>query len=49
VVIFGDDRAKFGTPEKDYREKSVCVTGKIENYNGKPEIVVTEPGQIKTQ
>jgi hypothetical protein len=34
-------------PEKDYPEKENCVTGKFENYNGKPEIIVTEPQQIK--
>ena len=47
VVIFGEDRAKFGTPEKDYLDKDICVTGKIEDYNGKPQIVISEPGQIK--
>jgi hypothetical protein len=49
VVIFGENRAKFGTPEKDYLDKNICVTGKIEDYNGKPEIIVTEPQQIKAE
>jgi len=48
-VIHILDRAKFGTPEKDYLDKDVCVTGEIQNYNGKPEIVLTEPEQIKLQ
>jgi len=48
AVIFGENRAKFGAPEKDYLEKDICVTGKIEDYNGKPQIVVTDPQQIKT-
>jgi hypothetical protein len=47
AVIFGENRAKFGAPEKDYLDKDICVTGKIEDYNGKPEIIVTEPQQIK--
>jgi hypothetical protein len=47
AVIFGENRAKFGTPEKDYLDKHICVTGKIEDYNGKPQIIVTEPQQIK--
>jgi hypothetical protein len=47
AVIFGENRAKFGAPEKEYLEKDICVTGKIEDYNGKPEIIITEPQQIK--
>jgi micrococcal nuclease len=47
AVIFGENRAKFGTPEKDYLHRDICVTGKIEDYNGKPQIVVTEPQQIQ--
>jgi micrococcal nuclease len=44
-----ENRSKFGTPEKDYKDKDICVTGKIENYRGKPEIVLTDPQQIKVQ
>src|SRR2546425_11283820 len=29
VVIFGDDRPKFGTPEKSLQGKRICVTGVI--------------------
>jgi hypothetical protein len=47
AVIFGENRAKFGAPEKDYLDRDICVTGKIEDYNGKPQIIVTEPQQIK--
>jgi DNA/RNA endonuclease YhcR with UshA esterase domain len=49
AVIFGEDRAKFGAPEKDYLGKDICVIGKIEDYNGKPQIVVSEPKQIKAE
>jgi DNA/RNA endonuclease YhcR with UshA esterase domain len=49
AVIFGENRAKFGTPEKDYLAKDICVIGKIQDYRGKPEIIVTEPAQIKAQ
>ncbi len=49
AFIAGDNRAKFGTPEKEYLEKDICVTGKIQEYNGKPEIVLTEPQQVKVQ
>jgi micrococcal nuclease len=47
AVIFGENRAKFGTPEKDYLDKDICVAGKIEEYNGKPQIVVSDASQIK--
>jgi DNA/RNA endonuclease YhcR with UshA esterase domain len=46
IVIWGDDRAKFGTPEATYANKRVCVTGTIEEYRGKPEIVATDPSQL---
>ncbi len=49
AVIFGDDRAKFGKPEETYLQKSVCVSGKIEDYRGKPQVVLTDPKQIRMQ
>ena len=47
VLIWGSDRPKFGDPEEAYRRKHVCVTGKISDYKGVPEIVAYEPSQIK--
>jgi hypothetical protein len=38
ILIWGSDRAKFGTPETKYKDERVCVTGKITSYRGKPEI-----------
>jgi hypothetical protein len=49
IVIWGTDRAKFGTPEATYAGKRVCVTGTIQEYRGRPEIVATDPSQIVTQ
>ncbi len=49
VVIWGNDRSKFGRPEEGYRGKSICVTGKIETFRGSPEVVASDPGQIKIQ
>ena len=46
IVIWGNDRSKFGRPEVDYREKRICVTGKIAEYRGKPEIVADDPKQL---
>ena len=47
VVIWGNNRSKFGSPEIDYKGKRVCVSGKITAYAGLPEIVADEPKQIK--
>lgn len=49
ILIWGQDRPKFGAPESTYRDGNVCVTGKISSYRGTPEIVATEPGQIVVQ
>jgi hypothetical protein len=46
AVVYGENRAKFGNPETGLRGKRICVTGKISDYQGKPEIVLTEPGQL---
>jgi micrococcal nuclease len=48
IVIWGNNRSKFGSPENDYKGKRVCVSGKITAYAGLPEIVADEPKQIKT-
>jgi hypothetical protein len=46
ALIFASDRAKFGTPEKTAQGKDICVTGKIEMYQGKPQIVLKDPKQL---
>jgi DNA/RNA endonuclease YhcR with UshA esterase domain len=46
ALILGSDRAKFGTPEKTLQGKQICVSGKIRLYDGKPEIMLTEPKQL---
>jgi DNA/RNA endonuclease YhcR with UshA esterase domain len=46
AVIFGDDRARFGTPETSLRGKRICVTGQIRDYRGKPEIILNDPSQL---
>lgn len=48
LLIKGDDRKKFkGNPEEDLKDKKVCVTGTLIDYKGKPEIIITDPAQIK--
>ena len=46
IVIWGENRSKFGTPEEKYRDKDICATGTITSYRGLPEMVLTDPGQI---
>lgn len=47
VVIFGADCGKFQTkPEEAWKIRTICVTGKISEYLGKAQIVVTRPEQV---
>jgi DNA/RNA endonuclease YhcR with UshA esterase domain len=34
-------------PETEYKGKHICVTGKIAEYRGAPEIVADAPKQIR--
>lgn len=49
ALIWGADRAKFGSPEAKYRDLRICVNGKISSFRGTPEIIVSEPSQIAIQ
>jgi DNA/RNA endonuclease YhcR with UshA esterase domain len=40
--------AQFSNPQQ-YDGRTVTVTGKIQLYKGKPEIIVTSPSQISAQ
>jgi S1/P1 Nuclease len=48
VVIYGSDRGGFTyQPENYLPGKTICVTGLIKRFKGKPEIVVTRQDQIR--
>jgi DNA/RNA endonuclease YhcR with UshA esterase domain len=50
VLIWGSDRGKFEKPpETLYSGKEICVTGMIQSYQGRPEIIVKDPGQIRVK
>ncbi len=50
AVIFSYYLHKFiQTPEIDYEGKIVRVRGKIQEYKGKPEIILKEPSQIEVR
>jgi DNA/RNA endonuclease YhcR with UshA esterase domain len=47
-VIFSDDAPKF--PDIDSLEgKTVDITGPIKSYQGRPEIILNDPAQIKAK
>ncbi|MBD3348385.1 MAG: hypothetical protein GF400_04205 [Candidatus Eisenbacteria bacterium] len=47
VVIWARSRPRFEVPpERLYDGKSICVTGLVETYRGKPQIEVTSPDQV---
>ncbi len=49
VLIWGIDRPKFpAPPESTFTAgKRVCVTGRVTDYRGKPEIIVRNPEEIR--
>jgi hypothetical protein len=49
ILIWGENRDKFGAPEEKYRDKQVCVTGKIAEYRSEPEIIASDPAQISIE
>jgi DNA/RNA endonuclease YhcR with UshA esterase domain len=49
VLIWGENRSKFGAPESEYKGKRICVTGKITEYKGAAEIVANDPHQLKIE
>jgi hypothetical protein len=46
AVIFSTESHKFPNP-KQYENKTVEITGLLRSYQGRPEIVINDPGQIK--
>jgi hypothetical protein len=46
VVIWIQDRSRFGTPQRRYLGKTICVRGLVEAYGGVAEIEASSPGQI---
>lgn len=50
IVIFAKDIPAFKPSiEELYNHKNICVTGVVKDYNGKPEIIITKPGEIIVQ
>ena len=47
VVIWGRYRDKFEKPGAKYKDKEICVKGKIEEHRGSPQIEARDPAQIE--
>jgi hypothetical protein len=48
ILVWDDARKLFKkAPEEYYRGVLVCITGKIQMFNQKPLIIVTNPNQIQ--
>lgn len=49
AIIWGDSRANFDNPERRYKGKHVCVTGKIKSYQSTAEIILYSKSQISVK
>ena len=48
VVIWGDTRDNFPfAPEVEYDNRTICVTGLIETFEGVPQIIADRPSDIE--
>ena len=47
VVIWIENRSRFGAPERTYRGRTICVRGLVSTYAGVPEIEAKSPAQIR--
>ncbi len=46
VIIFKRDRDKFSYNPLDLKDKTICITGMVVMYKGKPEIVIKNESEI---
>ena len=47
ALIWGEHRGKFDYDPESLLGKTICVSGTITEFKGKPEIKVSEPSQIR--
>ena len=47
VIVWGADRGAFSTaPEDAYDGESLCVTGDVAEYEGRPQLEISNPEQV---
>ena len=49
VVIWGENRHLFAQPEKSLKGRYICVTGRIDEYKGKPQLVLRSPAHLNIE
>ena len=49
ALIWGSNRGAFSYAPESLAGRKICVTGEIELYKGKPEIIVSGPEQIQVR
>jgi hypothetical protein len=47
AVVWGNNRRQFQPPPESWQDKSLCVTGPVELYQQRPQIVVISPSQLR--
>jgi len=47
ILIWGENRHNFTSPERKYTNQRICVTGYIELHKGLPEIEIEDSGQLR--
>lgn len=48
AIIFADDTSKFESSDY-YKDKYLCVTGRIKLFKGRPEIILKDPNQLREE
>ncbi|GMV77229.1 MAG: hypothetical protein AMXMBFR79_03640 [Chitinophagaceae bacterium] len=50
IVIYGENRDKFkNAPEVFYSNKNVCIKGLVQEFKGKPQIIIKKENEIITE
>jgi len=47
AVVWGTDRAQFQPTLESWHGKALCVTGPVELFQQRPQIVVSSPSQLR--
>lgn len=49
AVIWGNDRDRFQDPPENLQGQRICVSGRVELYKGRPQIIVSSPTQVVSE
>lgn len=48
ALIWEEDRPKFQRAPESHLGERICVDGAISNYRGRPQIIITNPKQLRS-